>query len=246
MTVTAGALTPDSEISLARWGESLSRQPSWEACVVARRRGAPRGRGGRCGCSLAGIATEPLCFSRSSFGWSDRIGRRAQGFARHGRQPSNAREERRANDAASSAGSNPQPMTNDVEPVPLVSFRLPVRNGARTIDQAIDRSWRRRSMTGSSLSPTTCRATARRRSAPLSQLETSAFAMSRPSRDLSIHENFRAAFHHSRGTFFRWQGDDDWLEPSYAERTVAALEDPQAPSSARPFSSTTATDTPCR
>ena len=43
-------------------------------------------------------------------------------------------------------------------------------------------------------------------------------------RDLSIHENFRAAFHHSRGTYFRWRGDDDWLEPLYAERAVAALE----------------------
>ena len=44
-------------------------------------------------------------------------------------------------------------------------------------------------------------------------------------RDLSIHENFRAAFHHSRGTYFRWHGDDDWLEPPYAERAVAALEE---------------------
>jgi glycosyltransferase involved in cell wall biosynthesis len=42
--------------------------------------------------------------------------------------------------------------------------------------------------------------------------------------DLSIHENFRAAFRETRGTYFRWQGDDDWLEPRYAESAVAALE----------------------
>ena len=86
-----------------------------------------------------------------------------------------------------------------------------------------NRYWRRRSRTGSSSSPTTCRRTVPRRSAPRSQHATSVFAISRRAATSRLHENFRAAFQHSRGTYFRWHGDDDWLEPEYAERAVAAL-----------------------
>jgi hypothetical protein len=42
-------------------------------------------------------------------------------------------------------------------------------------------------------------------------------------KDLSQNENFTQAFRLTTGVFFRWYGDDDWLEPTYAERTVAAL-----------------------
>ena len=43
-----------------------------------------------------------------------------------------------------------------------------------------------------------------------------------------IH-NFNRAFELTRGEFFRWVGADDWLEPAYASRCVAALEaDPGA------------------
>lgn len=41
--------------------------------------------------------------------------------------------------------------------------------------------------------------------------------------------NFNRAFHLSRGEYFRWVGADDWLEPSYTSRCVAALDaDPGA------------------
>ena len=43
-------------------------------------------------------------------------------------------------------------------------------------------------------------------------------------RDLSLHDNFRAAFRNASGMYFRWYGDDDWLEPEYTERAVAAME----------------------
>jgi len=43
-------------------------------------------------------------------------------------------------------------------------------------------------------------------------------------RNLPLLENFRETFRLACGTYFRWQGDDDWLEPEYVERAVAALE----------------------
>ena len=107
---------------------------------------------------------------------------------------------------------------------PVVSFGLPVRNGAPTIGQAIEsvlaqtfEDWELVISDNLSTDGTSeiCASFAARderiRHVP-------------SGRDLSIHENFRAAFHHSRGTYFRWYGDDDWLEPPYAERAVAALE----------------------
>jgi hypothetical protein len=39
-----------------------------------------------------------------------------------------------------------------------------------------------------------------------------------------IVANFNRAFQLSRGEYFRWIGGDDWLEPSYAEKCVTALD----------------------
>jgi len=110
------------------------------------------------------------------------------------------------------------------EPRPLVSFGLPVRNGAGTIVHAIEsvlsqtfEGWELVISDNRSTDGTTeiCAAFASR-DRRVRHLPTA--------RDLSIHENFRAAFRHSRGTYFRWHGDDDGLEPHYAERALAALE----------------------
>lgn len=106
---------------------------------------------------------------------------------------------------------------------PLVSFGLPVRNGAPTIAQAIEsvlaqtlEDWELVISDNLSTDGTSeiCAAYAAQDERIL-HVPTG--------RDLSIHENFRAAFHHTRGTYFRWHGDDDWLEPEYAERTVDVL-----------------------
>ena len=106
---------------------------------------------------------------------------------------------------------------------PLVSFGLPVRNGASTIGEAVEsvlaqtlEDWELVISDNQSTDGTSeiCRAYA----------ESDARVRHVPTgRDLSIHDNFRAAFHHSHGTYFRWLGDDDWLEPQYAERTVTSL-----------------------
>ena len=108
--------------------------------------------------------------------------------------------------------------------VPLVSFGLPVRNGAPTIAQAIE------SVLAQTFEDWELVISDNLSSDGTSEICASFAARDErirhiPSgRDLSIHENFRAAFHHSRGTYFRWHGDDDWLEPEYAERVVATLD----------------------
>ena len=43
-------------------------------------------------------------------------------------------------------------------------------------------------------------------------------------RDIGQIENVNRVFRLSRGTYFRWLGADDWLEPSYLARCVAALD----------------------
>lgn len=108
--------------------------------------------------------------------------------------------------------------------MPLVSFGLPVRNGAATIAQAIEairaqtlEDWElvisdNLSSDGTSeICASSARLDARIRHVPTQ-------------RDLSQNENFSEAFRLARGVYFRWYGDDDWLEPTYAERTVAAME----------------------
>jgi glycosyltransferase involved in cell wall biosynthesis len=47
--------------------------------------------------------------------------------------------------------------------------------------------------------------------------------------NIGLIANFNRAFDRARGELFRWVGADDWLEPSYASRCVAALDsDPGA------------------
>jgi glycosyltransferase involved in cell wall biosynthesis len=108
---------------------------------------------------------------------------------------------------------------------PLVSFGLPVRNGAPTIGEAIE------SVLAQTIDDWELVVSDNASSDGTSEICAS-YAAHDPriryipsGRDLSLHDNFRAAFHHSSGTYFRWYGDDDWLEPQYAERTVAALEE---------------------
>jgi len=51
----------------------------------------------------------------------------------------------------------------------------------------------------------------------------------RSEENLGLIRNWNRAFHLSQGTYFRWVGGDDWLEPRYCSRCVAALDaDPGA------------------
>jgi glycosyltransferase involved in cell wall biosynthesis len=53
----------------------------------------------------------------------------------------------------------------------------------------------------------------------------SRIAYRRQPHNIGILNNFRFAMANASGTYFRWIGDDDRLEPSFASRCVAAFED---------------------
>ncbi len=54
--------------------------------------------------------------------------------------------------------------------------------------------------------------------------------------NLGLIRNWNRAFELSRGTYFRWVGGDDWLDPTYTSRCVAALDaDPAAISATSGF-----------
>lgn len=107
---------------------------------------------------------------------------------------------------------------------PLVSFGLPVRNGAATITEAIESvlaqtlgDWELVISDNLSTDGTSeiCASFAAR-DTRIRHVPTG--------RDLTQNDNFIEAFRLARGTFFRWYGDDDWLAPTYAERIVDALD----------------------
>jgi glycosyltransferase involved in cell wall biosynthesis len=113
--------------------------------------------------------------------------------------------------------------------MPLVSFALPVRNGRGTISQAIESICSQTLKDWELVISDNC-------STDGTSEICASFAADEPRIrylptlcPLSQNDNFTAAFRHARGTFFRWCGDDDWLEPSYAERVTGALAgDPSA------------------
>jgi glycosyltransferase involved in cell wall biosynthesis len=108
---------------------------------------------------------------------------------------------------------------------PLVSFGLPVRNGAPTLGEAIESlqaqtvpDWELvvSDNLSTDLTEEICASYAAK-DARIRHIPTG--------RDLTQNENFCEAFRHARGGFFRWYGDDDWLEPTYLERTLAAFDE---------------------
>jgi glycosyltransferase involved in cell wall biosynthesis len=107
---------------------------------------------------------------------------------------------------------------------PLVSFGLPVRNGAATIAQTIE------SILAQTVEDWELVISDNLSTDGTSEICASFAARDRrvrhvpTGRDLTQNENFIESFRLARGTFFRWYGDDDWMEPTYAERVVAAME----------------------
>lgn len=107
---------------------------------------------------------------------------------------------------------------------PLVSFGVPVRNGAAEIRRCID------SLLAQDLSDIEIIV-----SDNASTDETAAILKEYAQRDGRIHayfneqdvgliENCNRVFHESRGKYFRWIGAHDWIEPQYASCGVEALE----------------------
>ncbi|MFG2036669.1 glycosyltransferase family 2 protein [Dactylosporangium sp. NPDC048998] len=105
---------------------------------------------------------------------------------------------------------------NDV----LVSVCLPVRNGASrllTVAQSVlaqDHENLELIISDNASTDDTeevCRALA---------AEDSRVVYHRNPENIGLMNNFISAMHHARGTFFRWVGDDDWLEPNCISRCL--------------------------
>ena len=107
---------------------------------------------------------------------------------------------------------------------PRVSFAIPVRNGERFLARALD-SLLAQDFTdfevvvcdnaSTDATPEILRRYAR---------HDPRIRAVRNARDIGQIENFNLALERSRGELVRWMGADDWLEPSYASRCVAALD----------------------
>jgi hypothetical protein len=107
---------------------------------------------------------------------------------------------------------------------PLVSVGLPVRNAAGSIGEVVlsvlgqDHENLELIITDNASTDDTesiCR--------ELSSKD-SRVVYRRQAQNIGLLPNFVFALNQSRGSFFRWIGDDDWLAPDYITRCLAALE----------------------
>lgn len=113
-------------------------------------------------------------------------------------------------------------------PPPPVSIGLPVRNGERhlagalrsVLDQTDDRLELVVSDNASDDgTEEICREQAR---------HDPRVRYHRQPRDVGLVANFESALHLARGDYFKWLGDDDWLEPTYVARCVEVLDADEA------------------
>ena len=108
---------------------------------------------------------------------------------------------------------------------PLVSIGVPVFNGENYVEQAL----------GSVLAQTmgdfeivvSDNASTDRTSMICQDLAATdrRIRYYRNERNLGAGANYNLAFHQSRGTYFKWMGDDDRLTPTYVSRCVEVLDD---------------------
>lgn len=110
------------------------------------------------------------------------------------------------------------------KPAPIVSFGVPVRNGEKYLPRLFD-SLLAQNFTdfevviGDNLSDDRteeiCREYARR---------DARIKYFKHPKNLGQSGNFNRVFELSQGKYFRWIGDDDWLEPEYTRKCVEFLE----------------------
>jgi glycosyltransferase involved in cell wall biosynthesis len=106
---------------------------------------------------------------------------------------------------------------------PLVSIGLPTYNGARTLRRAVESALAQdypdlelviSDNASTDQTPSVCEEYAAR---------DARVRYIRQERNLGAAENFRRALAASRGEFFMWLADDDWLDPDYVSRCVGYL-----------------------
>ena len=120
--------------------------------------------------------------------------------------------------------SGDHPAAADAFPRPRVSFAIPVYNAERFLDRALDsllaQDYARFEVVvcdnaSSDRTPVIVRRYAEK---------DDRVRYIRNGKNIGQIENFNRVFELSRGDFIRWMGADDWLEPDYARKCVAALD----------------------
>jgi len=109
-------------------------------------------------------------------------------------------------------------------PSPKLSFGLPIYNGQRSIRRVIE-SIQRQTFGDFELVISDNASTDQTAAIcqELAQQDPRIRFYTREA-NAGIVANFNRALSFARGEYFRWIGGDDWLEPNYAERCVAALD----------------------
>lgn len=107
---------------------------------------------------------------------------------------------------------------------PRVTIGLPVRNGARHVAGAV------RSVLGQSdddvelvISDNASEDATEEICRELARLDPRV-RYHRQSRNIGLVGNFNAVLHLAHGMYFKWLGDDDWLEPTYVARCAEVLD----------------------
>lgn len=115
-------------------------------------------------------------------------------------------------------------MSEPISFEPILSFALPVHNGARTLPRLLA-SLRAQDLEEIEIVVSDNGSTDETASLVrgLAQRDPR-IRMHRTEKNLGQIANFNRALELCRGRYVRWIGADDWLEPSYARRCVEALE----------------------
>ncbi len=125
---------------------------------------------------------------------------------------------------------NPDVVSPDLSPPgtdvprPRLSFAIPVRNGEQFLGRALDSLL---AQDFEDFEILVCDNASKDRTPDIVQRYTERDRRVRYERnpeDIGQIENFNRALELCRGDFIRWLGADDWLEPSYARKCVAALD----------------------
>ena len=107
---------------------------------------------------------------------------------------------------------------------PRISFAIPVRNGENHISRALDSIL---AQDFEDFEIVVCDNASTDNTEVIVQKykkRDKRIRYNRNAENIGQIENFNRVFKLSRGEYFRWIGADDWLEPSYARKCVAALD----------------------
>jgi glycosyltransferase involved in cell wall biosynthesis len=118
---------------------------------------------------------------------------------------------------------------NEITPPPLVSIGLPVYNGARFLRRAVDALLAQRSVTFELVISDNASTDDTLLIARTYETQDARVRVLQSPVNLGIDANFASVLAAARGRYFMWAACDDWWDPGFVPRLLAALEgDPSA------------------